>query len=411
MASDILIIGAGPSGLCMASALAGAGFSVTVFEQGDAGALANPPDDGREIALTHASRAELERLGMWQTFAPTEIGELRHALVIDGDDREGLRFYPPARGDGPLGWMVPHHAIRRAAHAAASSCDGVEIIGGARVTALEPGPASIAAQLEDGRRFEARLAIAADNRFSACRRSMGIRADHHDFGKVMVVVQVTHAQPHEATAWEWFRYGQTLALLPLHEPHTSSAVLTLLPRDAAAFLTLSTGAQGADLTRRFEQRLGDIRVAAAPHAYPLVGVYARRFVGPRFALVGDAAVGMHPVTAHGFNFGLAGVTRLADLLQVAAREDRDPGDASLLARYERGHRIATAPLYRATRAVVDLFTDDRLPTRLLRKAVLGASARLPGFRQLVARGLVDRGGGGLPFLPRPRFASVRRPRA
>ena len=411
MASDILIIGAGPSGLCMASALAGAGFSVTVFEQGDAGALANPPDDGREIALTHASRAELERLGMWQTFAPTEIGELRHALVIDGDDREGLRFYPPARGDGPLGWMVPHHAIRRAAHAAASSCDGVEIIGGARVTALEPGPASIAAQLEDGRRFEARLAIAADNRFSACRRSMGIRADHHDFGKVMVVVQVTHAQPHEATAWEWFRYGQTLALLPLHEPHTSSAVLTLLPRDAAAFLALSTGAQGADLTRRFEQRLGDIRVAAAPHAYPLVGVYARRFVGPRFALVGDAAVGMHPVTAHGFNFGLAGVTRLADLLQVAAREDRDPGDASLLARYERGHRIATAPLYRATRAVVDLFTDDRLPTRLLRKAVLGASARLPGFRQLVARGLVDRGGGGLPFLPRPRFASVRRPRA
>lgn len=399
MEHDILIIGAGPSGLCMARALAGSGLRVIVLEQGDAAALADPADDGREIALTHASRAALERLGMWQAFAPEEIGELRRALVIDGDDREGLQFDPPAGEAGPLGWMLPNHAIRRAAFACASGTEGVAIVGGARVAALAPSAQAIEVRLEDGRRFRARLAIAADNRFSGCRRAMGLRADHHDFGKVMVVVKVVHEQPHQATAWEWFRYGQTLALLPLHDPQTSSAVLTLVPAEAAAFMAKSAEEQGLDLARRFEHRLGAIRIAAAPHAYPLVGVYARRFVGPRFALVGDAAVGMHPVTAHGFNFGLAGTTRLAGLLQDAARAGRDPGDPALLARYQRGHRLATAPLYAATRLVVDLFTDDRLPTRVLRKAVLGASSRLPGFRQLVARGLLDRG--GMPRLPRP----------
>lgn len=393
MRDDLLIIGAGPSGLCMASALAGSGYSITLLEQGDAAALATPADDGREIALTHASRASLEALGLWDGFQTEEIAPLQRAVVIDGDDRDGLRFDAPDSADKPLGWLVPHHAIRRCAYARAIVNPELRLIGGARVVGLRSDPDATHVRLDDGREFSARLVVAADNRFSTCRRAMGIAADQHDFGKVMIVVKVRHERPHEATAREWFRYGQTLALLPLHDAHTASAVLTLHPAEAAAFMARPASEQARELEQRFDQRLGAMQVLAAAHAYPLVGVYARRFIGPRFALVGDAAVGMHPVTAHGFNFGLASAQRLARLLREAHRKGGDPGDARLLARYERGHRLATAPLYTATRLVVDLFTDDRRPSRMLRKAVLGAAARLPGFRQLVAHGLVDRGGG------------------
>ena len=69
------------------------------------------------------------------------------------------------------------------------------------------------------------------------------------------------------------------------------------------------------------------------HVYPLVGVYANRFHGPRFALVGDAAVGMHPVTAHGFNLGLTSVAHLAARLIPAHRAGRDPGASELLESY------------------------------------------------------------------------------
>lgn len=390
MSNDVLIIGAGPSGLCMARALAESGIAVTVLEQGDADALVAPVDDGREIALTHASRASLEALGLWQHFQQTEIGPLEQALVLDGDDREGLTFDSPQRDSTPLGWLVPNHAIRRAAHVQAAASQGVTIIGDARVIGLEPGHNGIGVSLEDGRRFEARLAIAADNRFSGCRRAMGIPADHHDFGKVMIVVQVRHEKPHAATAWEWFRYGQTLALLPLHDPHVASAVLTVPTAEAATFMALHADAQGTDLTRRFDGRFGAMRVETRAFAYPLVGVYAKRFVAERFALVGDAAVGMHPVTAHGFNFGLASVVRLARLIGEARQSGRDIADPRLLARYERGHRLATRPLYAVTRLVAAMFTDDRLPIRALRKSALLIATRLPGFREHVANRLVDR---------------------
>ena len=48
-----------------------------------------------------------------------------------------------------------------------------------------------------------------------------------------------------------------------------------------------------------EGRLGAMRLDGERYVYPLMAVWAERFVAPRLALIGDAAVGMHPVTAHG----------------------------------------------------------------------------------------------------------------
>ena len=128
---------------------------------------------------------------------------------------------------------------------------------------------------------------------------------------------------------------------------------------------------------------GRITAAGPRHHYPLVGVYAHRFSGPRFAPVGDAAVGMHPVTAHGYNFGLYGVEVLARELAAARAAARDIGHADVLSRYADLHRRATLPTYLGTNALVKLFTDEHAPAKVARRVLLSAAERLPPFSTAV----------------------------
>jgi ubiquinone biosynthesis UbiH/UbiF/VisC/COQ6 family hydroxylase len=386
---DVVVVGAGPAGLCFARALGGSGLQVALVEQQPRAALAEAAFDGREIALTHASRQILETLGIWQRLDPAEISPLRDAKVMDGRSPFALTFAATQRDTQDLGWLVPNHLIRRAAWASVQEQPGLQILDEARVAGIVPGAGRSVVTLADGRRLTARLVVAADSRFSSTRRMLGIGARMRDFGKSMLVCRMQIEVPHQHTAWEWFGYGRTMALLPLNGDQ-ASAVITLPPRQIEALMAQDPARFGHSISGLFEQRLGAMVPSAVPVAYPLVGVYAHAFVGDRCALIGDAAVGMHPVTAHGFNLGLAGAHRLANVLNQAAARGGDIGAAAGLASFERGHRLASRPLYEATNAIAALYTDDRLPARVLRRAGLRLAQGVTPFRQLIAAHLTQR---------------------
>lgn len=389
MRVDVAVVGGGPAGLCLAGALANVGLEVAVLERQSLLALAEPADDGREIALTKASRERLERLGVWSRIDPGAIHPLRAARVMDGRGARPMEIAAPEHG--VLGHLVGNAQIRRAAFEAATRHPSVQLLNHADVQDIAVEGSGVRLHGAGDLSVLARLAVAADSRFSAMRRLLGIGARMRDFGRSMLVCRMTHAQPHRQTAWEWFGYGQTLALLPLAEGE-SSVVLTLPHHLAQSMQDLPPEDFARAMQERFDHRLGAMRLLGERHVYPLVGTYARRFVAPRCALVGDAAVGMHPVTAHGFNFGLQSAETLAAHLRAALQSGRDIGSPQVLAAYEQAHRRATVPLYLATGLIASLYTDDRPPARLLRGALLGAAGRVPLFRRLVAAHLTRHAG-------------------
>ena len=388
MQHDVIIVGAGPVGLCLAKALCDLGLKVALVERQPRAAIAEPAFDGREIALTHASMRLLRDLGIWQHLPEDACSPLRAARVMEGDCLHDMRIDADLAGKPELGTLVPNHCIREAAWKAVGDMPGLALFDSARIHTVRTADDRACITLGDGLRLEAPLLVAADSRFSETRRAMGIGADQYDFGKSMLVCRMHHEQPHHGVAWEWFGHGQTLALLPLQE-HQSSVVVTLPDSAAKRLAALDVDAFAHEMEQRYGHRLGHMRLESSRHVYPLVGVYARRFIGRRFALAGDAAVGMHPVTAHGFNLGLTSVERLADMAREAIQRKGDLGCAEGLARYERRHRRGTRPLYLATRAIVELYTNDRAPARVVRETLLRAGRRLTPFRRVLARTLAN----------------------
>ncbi len=65
------------------------------------------------------------------------------------------------------------------------------------------------------------------------------------------------------------------------------------------------------MTERFGGRLGRFVKVGNRRAYPLKLSRVKQQVGPRFAIIGNAAHAIHPNAAQGLNLGLRDVAELA----------------------------------------------------------------------------------------------------
>ena len=385
---DVVIVGAGPSGLCFAQALAESGPSIAILERQHESQLANPAFDGREIALTHRSVQLMQTHGLWQRIDPQAISPLRDARVLNGPSLYAMNIDHRDSKKPELGYLVSNYLIRKAAYEAVKTSPSVTLLTEVQITQISTDHGGAHIALASGETIEAQLLVAADSRFSETRRAMGISASMHDFGKTMLVCVMAHTIAHQHVAWEWFDYGQTLALLPMNGMR-SSVVITLPASEIQKLMAMNEAEFNQEIAVRFKHRLGDMQLVSTRHAYPLVTAYANRIVAKRFALIGDAAVGMHPVTAHGFNFGLRGADTLAAEIKAALLRGGNIAAPDLLGRYEKKHRLSTRPLFIATHAIAKLYGDDTMPARLLRSLSLRIGNRIAPLKRAVANMLTE----------------------
>jgi 2-octaprenyl-6-methoxyphenol hydroxylase len=398
--ADVVIAGGGMVGLSLGVALAQAGVATVVVDGLEPQTIRDAAFDGRVSSFAAASRRMLEALGVWEPLVP-DAQPVLDIVVGDGSVRDGassalLHFDHREIGDEPLAHMIENRHFRLALDDRAKTLPQLKLIAPARVVSCNAGANRITATLGDGRTVDAEVCIVAEGRESPLREAAGIRTQGWSYHQTGIVATIEHERPHHGVAQELFLPSGPFAILPM-TGNRSSIVWSERSDLAPAFLRLPEEQFMAEVSQRFGDQWGALRLAGPRWSYPLSMHLANTYLAPRLALAGDSAHGVHPIAGQGLNLGLRDAAALAEVIIDAKRLGLDAGSDVVLSRYESWRKFDNALFAAAMDGLNRLFSNDIAPIKLARRAgidVVDAIAPLKRFFMRQAGGVT----GSLPKL-------------
>src|SRR5229473_2949635 len=149
--AELVIAGAGLTGMLLGVACAGAGLQVAIVDPQDPAAMLTPGFDGRTSAIAYGSRLVFDGIGLWPDIA-AEAEPIRAIRVADDNSPLFLHYDSRDLGDGiPLGYIVENRVLRRALYERARALPNLQLRAPCRVAALEAGATGAVVLLDDGK--------------------------------------------------------------------------------------------------------------------------------------------------------------------------------------------------------------------------------------------------------------------
>jgi 2-octaprenyl-6-methoxyphenol hydroxylase len=380
---DALVAGSGLAGLTAAIAFARAGFDVVACGVDERLA------QGRTVALLDRSVAFLESLGLWAAIEPqaAAMGALR---IIDDTGSlfppRPVEFQSWEIGLDSFGWNVENDRMADTLSAQAACAPGLERIASPVMRYALSGEKALA-QLEDGRVVASAIVIGADGRMSPARRAAGLSTRVLRYPQSALTALLAHRLPHGGASTEFHTRTGPFTLVPLPPsdpaPHRSSLVWVMSDEEARRRKGLEDAALAAEIERQARSILGAMRLEGPRGLFPMARQIVPRIVGPRLALVGDAAHSFPPIGAQGLNLGLRDVKEIVERAIEARAEGRDIGGPETLARYQRARRPDIAIRAAAVDGLNQALLTRFAPVDFARGAGLAALGAIGPLRRFV----------------------------
>lgn len=384
---DVIVVGAGPTGLTLACLLADEGLTVRVVE-----AQGSASDEPRAIAFADESLRTAHALRI--------LDDMRADIVWNSGTRylgarEQLlaRVKPPAARIGfPVKTLFDQPGYVRALLAGVSRRPGVHILWRSRVTGLRQDDAGVTLSLQTAGgaggddSVRAQYVVGCDGGRSAVREAIGVRMAGSTQTHPWIVIDTTE-DPRDDSDTEFHCWpGRPNVVVPGTDGRCRYEFM-LLPGERSD--DVLTPASIVELVRPYRDLdPGQIRRSAVYVGRQLV---AERWASGRVFLAGDAAHLMPPFAGQGLNTGLRDVRNLAWKLGSVLRREADP---ALLDTYEQERRPHTTAMVRFSVRLGGLIMTAHPVRAHARDLALQALRLVPPVRRYLAE---------LRFVPRPVY--------
>ena len=367
--TDVLIVGAGPSGLTLAASLVSRGIATTVVDRQAAGA-----NTSRAAVVNARSLEVLEDLDV----ARRLVKEGVQAPLFSIRDRARTLIpidFSTLPTEYPYSLMVPQSTTERLL------LDRLIELGGSVVrpktlTSIEQDTDGVTASFDDGDVIRARYVVGADGIHSTVREQAGIgfHGGAYDESFILADVRLGGDAPLDEVVLFWATAGLTVvAPLPGDIYRIVAPIADAPEHPSASFVQEILDDRGPGAGRMV------VNEVIWGSRFRIHHRVADTYRAGRLLLAGDAAHVHSPAGGQGMNLGIQDAVALSEALAGVL----DGGPDSLLDEYSATRRPIARDVVTMTDRLTRLATLPRA-ARPLRNAVFSLVGRLPAANRALA---------------------------
>lgn len=382
---DLLIVGGGLAGNCLALALKNSGLKIAIIEAQEREVLQSATIGDRALALAAGTVDALKTLNLWQGIehAATPIAQIH---ISDKGHFGKTRLCAKKENVDALGYVITARDLETHIADQIETANNVTLYCPTRLVGLMADENAIFVSLKQGEKslnFTAKVVVGADGGQSSVRQLLGIEQQFSDYQQTALVTTIATTKAHQNVAYERFTSSGPLALLPIGTHHC--AVVWTRKIDEAQDLMLGSESDFIEqLQACFGWRLGELTLSAPRRAFPLSLIRANTMISQRAIIIGNAAHQLHPVAGQGFNLGLRDVMMLAEMLYTQSQND-DIGASEFLNHFAQLRQTDQSRTINFTNTVVRLFSNEWLALAAARNVGLAILDVLPFAKTVLAR--------------------------
>jgi len=389
-ASGVVIVGAGPTGLLLASELALAGVPCRVLER-----RSGPRQDSRAICLHTRSMEALDLRGQAAVFSDAGLPVPGFPLGPRGAEIN----FGVLDSDFPYILDIPQSQIEQLLLDRALEL-GAEVQWSATATAVSQDEDGVTISLADGSRTRGAFVVGCDGVHSFVRGAAGIPFPGMDNPDSVILADLRlDGLPMNAAYGDLSAAGMLL-VFPFRDG-TCRVVLYDYSRAEVPVAEPVDLAEVTDSLRRLARRDLGPRDMYWSRRYRSESRQAPRYRAGRLLLAGDAAHAHSPAGAQGMNTGLQDAVNLGWKLAATVR---GRGPDWLLDSYQAERHPVGASVLALTGRQFRLNTARTLGSRLRRWAVHHLVVPLPPVQARLAR---DYSGVSISYAPQPEPAALQ----